>query len=686
MKIKCPDCKKIREIKHVDHSHNIECTCGRIFQLDSTTVVEEYSSIDEDNAVPRYIGNYKVEALAGEGGMGKVYKAKHPALGITVAVKVLRKEFAQRKDFIDRFIKSARIAAMVDHPNIVRTYDCGVDGNTVFIVMEYLPSGTLADLLVLRKRMEYSKLLKVAEDMAKALTETAKHKIAHRDIKPDNIMPGADDTYKLSDLGLSKTDHDLLNNRNPYATMTAASIGTPEYMAPEQIIDSRDCDVRSDIYSLGVSLFELAFGMLPQVCKEQDSLASQYDIPGDFVTIVQKCMAKSPSDRYASPEALLADIEILKQGGFIAKPSLREDDSKRNKTKFIAAGICILGLAAAIPFMLPVESSSTQQAKSAKASPQLLPTVLPTENLHNLDQTDRDILDLDKSRELWDYAVNKAEESVHQKGGFASAEASIRAFKVGPAASLYSAKADEWLKRLSEARDSAEKETLNKLAIEAAPFLESGDFSRAAGIYSFYNGPAQVETEEIRARKAADFTALALKASEAKAKAEQQFDETRKQLIRNICLRLLHADFKGALNLYESGNGESLIPDSIFIKELSETDNFFGAAMKLEIGHKIHLELGDSATDLLVKNVDNGVVSAVENIGTAILVRKFRLEDLPLLWRLKYLEKMDSRALAVYAGVFSVNAGDLKSALSYFKKTGVFADQFSALMSMDEVK
>ena len=204
-------------------------------------------------------GDFVVERLLGRGGMGVVYLVRSPD-GAPLAVKVMHAG-AMSHDLRVRFAREAEFAMKIRHPNLISVYDVGEDPDSglCYIVMDYVPGGTLTDKLRESGRIPVAKAIWIAQKIAVALEVAHRNGIVHRDVKPDNIMFDEDGTPKLADLGVARFDEE----QRTMVTMTGMMIGTPAYMSPEQMIDSHKTDARSDIYSLGVVLYEMLSGKRP---------------------------------------------------------------------------------------------------------------------------------------------------------------------------------------------------------------------------------------------------------------------------------------------------------------------------------------------------------------------------------------------------------------------------------------
>ncbi len=277
--------------------------------------------------LPRF-GKYKVVRKIGSGGMGCVYEGRHPDLDIPVAIKTIRNDHGHAHAFVDRFIREARIATKLSHAHVVRVYDADRDGDAYFIVQEFVDGKNLREVIEDSplKRLELKEAVEITIAITTALIEAEKHSIVHRDIKPSNILISSDGVVKLADMGLAKQyEPDADANESDYElTNSGSSMGSPCYMAPEQIVNSKNVDIRADIYSLGATLYHMVTGELPfaghsskeimmKRLHEQtpDPDAVHQNLPPAITRIISGMMAKSRSDRYQSPSELLVDLEAF---------------------------------------------------------------------------------------------------------------------------------------------------------------------------------------------------------------------------------------------------------------------------------------------------------------------------------------------------------------------------------------
>ena len=201
-------------------------------------------------------GRYRVESLIARGGMATVYLGTDTRLDRTVALKIMHAELANDEDFVRRFVAEARSVARLSHPNVVTVYDQGADGRTLYLAMEYVPGRTLRDLLNERGRLRPREALDIMEGVLAGLAAAHDAGIAHRDVKPENVLLSDSSAVKVADFGLAR----LLAGVSQ--TKSGMIIGTAAYLAPEQVAGGA-ADARTDVYAAGVMLFELLTGRQP---------------------------------------------------------------------------------------------------------------------------------------------------------------------------------------------------------------------------------------------------------------------------------------------------------------------------------------------------------------------------------------------------------------------------------------
>ena len=275
------------------------------------------------NLIGHSIGRYHILEQLGEGGMAVVYKAYDTHLECEVAVKVIRTENLPQSGVeraLKRFEREAKAVAKLNHPNIVKVTDYGETDDKPYLVMPYLPGGTLKELIKQRGRIPWQEAVRTLAPITEALGYAHEHHVIHRDIKPSNILLTDKGIPMLTDFGVAKI---IEEEATQDLTGTAATIGTPEYMAPEQIT-SKNVDGRADIYSLGIVLYEMITGRRPfeadtpmavlfKHASDPLPRPSQYvkDLPPNIENLLIKSLAKKPEDRYQSAEEFRNAISNL---------------------------------------------------------------------------------------------------------------------------------------------------------------------------------------------------------------------------------------------------------------------------------------------------------------------------------------------------------------------------------------
>lgn len=302
-----------------------ECpTCGRKNPTSGFCPVDgaELKAETVDPLLGSEIGSYRIENLLGKGGMGQVYKAVHPTIGSRVAVKVLSYECAQNADTVGRFIDEATAANRIRHESIINILDLNKlpDGRP-YIIMEYLDGAALADIVKKQQALPLGGLTRLIGEVLAALTAAHQQGIIHRDLKPDNIFVSPQGRAKVLDFGIAKLKPELSGRTGP--TRTGSLLGTPHYMAPEQAMATQ-VDVRTDIYAVGVMLYEGVTGQRPfqanslfellhKQVNEQPVPPRQLrpDLPPDYESVILRAMAKNPDHRFQSTAEMARALEVV---------------------------------------------------------------------------------------------------------------------------------------------------------------------------------------------------------------------------------------------------------------------------------------------------------------------------------------------------------------------------------------
>ena len=268
-----------------------------------------------------FIGKYKVLEKLGAGGMGQVFLCEHKLMKRRVAVKVLPAAKAKEQAALERFYREARAVAAVDHPNIVHAYDIDDDDGLHFLVMEFVDGSNLHDMVKKHGPMEVPRACHYIYGAAVGLQHAAEKGLLHRDIKPANILVDRSGVVKILDLGLARffdpEEDDMLTRK-----FEETVLGTADYLAPEQALDSHDIDIRADIYGMGGTFYYILTGSPPfaegtiaqkllwhQTKDPKPVRDIRPDVPPEVAAIIEKLMAKSPADRFQTPAELIAALD-----------------------------------------------------------------------------------------------------------------------------------------------------------------------------------------------------------------------------------------------------------------------------------------------------------------------------------------------------------------------------------------
>ena len=293
-------------------------TAERLTKALRRIVRDERAKSEGGMLVNKQIGGYKLIRRIGEGGMGEVYLAEQLTMHRTVALKILHNKWADDEEFRKRFLLEARAAGKLNHQNLIQVYDVNKYQGKYYFSMEFIDGVTVEDLIRHEGALPVEKVINICMQVCQALKYLATHNIVHRDIKPANIMVTKDGTVKLGDFGFIQSvwDSELMQE--------GTTIGTPDYISPEQARGERNLDVRSDMYSLGASLFHMLTsktlfqGSCSKVMRDHietvppklDDLRK--DLPKDLVRMLTKMTAKQPIDRYQTPDEVIKDMEMLR--------------------------------------------------------------------------------------------------------------------------------------------------------------------------------------------------------------------------------------------------------------------------------------------------------------------------------------------------------------------------------------
>ena len=273
---------------------------------------------DFDDDGPFNLGRFRLEKRLG-GVMGMVYKGVDEKSGQVVALKLLPKSLAADPAFIERFKREVRATSALSHPNIIKVYDAGVEQGAFYLATEFIDGETLNQLVRREIRIKEPEALRIGREVAQGLAHAHAANVLHRDVKPENVMISKSGAVKLADFGLAKILYD-----DQRITADGIAVGTPHYISPEQARALKETDHRSDLYSLGATLFHMLSGRLPyegdngsevmkrHVFEETPNIRNVCpDITAQTAAMIFKLMAKNPAQRHQSANELAEEIDII---------------------------------------------------------------------------------------------------------------------------------------------------------------------------------------------------------------------------------------------------------------------------------------------------------------------------------------------------------------------------------------
>src|SRR5262245_16084580 len=333
------------------------------------------------------LGSYQILSRLGAGGMGEVYQARDARLERTVALKILPAEVAADAERIRRFVREAKAASALNHPHVATIYEIGMTDGVNFIAMEYVEGQTLA-ARINSHPLKVNEIVEIGSQIADALDEAHSKGITHRDIKPANVMITPRGQVKVLDFGLAKMTRAIQPISSDISTQakteTGMVMGTVPYMSPEQAL-GREVDHRSDVFSLGVTLYEMATGRLPfaganssetldRILHAQPEAMARFnsDVPAELERIALKCFAKEREVRYQTIKELLNDLVVLK-GDAVAPRATPKTEDFGGKIKRHKLGLAVVLVAMAVIIVVAVYMASLIRHRFQAAQPAIRP-------------------------------------------------------------------------------------------------------------------------------------------------------------------------------------------------------------------------------------------------------------------------------------------------------------------------
>jgi len=706
----CPGCETLLEAEGPAAGSQVTCP-----QCDTALTVP---SANPGPGVT--VGGFRIKSLLGKGGMGLVFLSRQESVDRDVALKVLHPQLTVDNESVERFLQEGRLAARLDHANVVTTYEAGKDEGVYYMAMAFVDGETLDKKVSRDGPMPEKEALAITAAMASALAYAwDEHQMLHRDVKPSNILIDRHGAPKLADLGLSKRLGETGD-----VTMAGYLIGTPNYMSPEQIDGGEQIDCRSDIYSLGATLYNLLTGCVPfagnsAVESMTNKVSAQLDDPRKInpaisdacVALLSAMLAKSPSHRYADWHAVAKDIErvlagqaplvsaVPPDGSSLSvssaphtlhrEPSSRivirqHDPALASKKKMavvesatpgkgrgrpvlrtVVALCVVLVVAAGVGFSVSVVKKGREKQRGVVARMKSLEVELAT-------------------------VMAYAEQNKDDPG---EAARRLKAFQQEAVGTRFEAQASAKLEALASARQQEQQEqqeqadrqaiaeTLSTLTAQAVRLLNQGQRDQAVALLSGYDGVWADATDAGRRAAAADLAKRA-QAIESEARlAAQQKEAQLKDLDRDIVAALLKTDVVTAQQAYAAAQADGVLVDAAaswqavgtMLRELIHLPGIVMASFKADIGKECSVVLKDGPRNLKILAIEGGQVSGEKlvqvqgrKVGAGTVT--FGFDDLSPQEKFRRLGSEETPALDLMRGLLACEASALDTAGKYLDR------------------
>lgn len=656
------------------------------------------------------IAGFEILEKVGEGGMATVWKARQLSLDRIVAIKVLSSRLACDPRDLDRFQAEAKAAARLKHPGIVQVYDAGTDGGLYYFVMEFVGGYTLGDWVRRKGRLPEREALAVADCVADALGyawET--QRIIHCDIKPDNIMVDTDGTVKVADLGLARTLAAITRVDRPDEV-----VGTPAYMAPEQVRGDAEQDFRTDIYALGATLYHLLTGHLlfegqPDQKVLELQISGTVEDPCDQFSglsntvcwLMEKLLAKAPDDRYRSWAELRADLQRVQKGIYplhrlpegsastlrrsrhrtisdahasrpsspVVYPADEKPRGSRVSGALLAAGVAIAIIGVAWWMVSrPVVSPSPSPLASPSAAPPEPTRPSPPASPHKAHD----------ARDLYAYAQRWEQE---HPGDFDRAISYYQQVLREAPDSPEAQNAKEHIRSLQKERAQAIARLLDDLKQQADRLVAEGRLEQAAQVYETYKGPLATETRAARLETADALRKDALEQQRREAESRQRRDKRYEETCERIATTLLSQGISPAqTELAQALSDPELTPHTTSLTRLLDyltesprwADEAILKSLRDQIGREVVVQTTTGEKRFTVVQVADGKISGQQRmaLGGAEASRDYvlTLADLTLAERLKRLPASPTEAGALMQGLWAFHMREYAVAKANFER------------------
>lgn len=632
------------------------------------------------------VAGFVLDRRLGAGGMGEVWLATQVAMERKVALKILSPALTKDVNFVNRFLTEVKNSAKLEHKNIITAHDAGVENGIYYLAISFVDGIELGDRLKIDNTLDEKEALKIVKDIAEALRYAwNKYRILHRDIKPANIMIDSDGTTKLMDMGISKSLDSVSS-----MTMTGTIMGTPFYMSPEQAVGDENIDFRSDIYSLGATLYHIVAGSAPYDATTPMGIITKHvtaplppprernpAISEQCSALIEIMMSKDKNKRQESWEQVIEDVELVIRGQY---PSTQRPDSsdtgaqmtpsqflkkqkkpaaypakmhhhrttiinpsdipsenitenpKKPVSIILMYGILIFVIAGAGYYLYSsifkhTTSVDYSSLKTAgKTTQQQQPTALQTG--YQVQAEEKENKEEKIQKEMWDFAINFMAENPEE------IEQSISNFsdiKSKLAHTKYKMMADVEINKLNKLKKSAVASALDSLTAKAKAFADRNDYEKAILVYKNYSGKYVKETAEDRFRLGTELSSQAKQFKEEKKKENIEQEKKKNDLLYSIFEDLLKDNIAGAGKLLaESEFKTSLTELEKNITDLSNINRIIIDSFTADIDKDIEIDTDKGIIRTKVKKVKDNMVYIEEKITKGSVQKNLPLKDLTI--------------------------------------------------------
>lgn len=629
------------------------------------------------------IAGFVLERRLGAGGMGEVWLATQTAMDRKVALKILSPALTKDISFVNRFLTEVKNSAKLEHKNIITAHDAGVESGIYYLAISYVNGIELGDRLKIDNILDEKEALKIIKDIAEALKYAwNKHKILHRDIKPANIMIDSDGTTKLMDMGISKS---LDSGTN--VTMAGTIMGTPLYMSPEQATGDEDIDFRSDIYSLGATLYHMLAGSAPYDATTPMGIITKHvteplppprernsDISEECAALIEIMMAKDKNKRQDSWETVIEDIGLVLNGQFpstkrpdtsesgaqmtpsqflkkqkksdaypakihskttvfspsdIPSENITECKAKKPISLMVIYGILLIVMASAGYHLYSQIFKKTPSSYSTiKAPAKVDPrgSAAPLQVNLQAPSEDKESKEEKNQREMWDFAVGFMNDNPDEIDQSLANFSDIKS-KLGH--TKYKMMADVEINKLNKLKKAAVSSIIDSLKTKAKTFADKSDYEKAINVYKDYSGRYAKETADDRLKLTAELSQLAASFKEEKKKENIEYEKKKKELLSNIVGELLRDNTTGACKIFADSELKTSLPEvEKILNELSNVNKIILENFTANIDKDIEIDTDKGLIKTKVKKVKDNTIYIEEKINKGFVQKGLQLKDL----------------------------------------------------------